>query len=421
MLKPITYGRLEVVHRRGQAAEDIIFLLDGSVASLSPETGDVAYETDIDGTHLMARDPRSQTLYCFRTLQTGGCFGESVFIKPHRERTVVCTRAATALYMSRDDLMLLSRKFPKAMRRLRIALLRQMMPRYEMQRLATGMAMWAEKHQGSTESWAARVLQRVWRRFDRRRYRQTWWAIELDAAVSEEEQRVTQEAIRAEREVLSAIAAPAVGRCARSFRHHAKRRLRRNSSAVVGSTLDLAAALVTSGANALVPPMEEDLPTSAPVTPSKESTLEGMDVTCGGAVSSYAGGDALHPIVQQAVQAAAAEAARCAARESSANTSMSAVEQSDQAKLVAKVAVQVADATSRTKALHTKVDELHTLMAAFMQDQEARWTTLEAALAVRPVGATVGASPMLPRPSSPGTTERRTYRSPIDEDVDLKI
>jgi len=183
LLRPCLFAPGELVYRRGEPAEALLFLLEGQVDVLESHGGahdahtEVVAQIDHWGEHLLYRRPATGKLVVLRTLPTGGTFGESVFVQSLRGDTVVASRPSKGLYMTRDDLLGLGASKPQTLRRLRHAVLRPTLPRHRMQRLASLLCQ-AIRRRGSI-AWAASVVQSAWQRQGRVRTRSEWIRLEL--------------------------------------------------------------------------------------------------------------------------------------------------------------------------------------------------------------------------------------------------
>ena len=200
LLKPIAYMPGEVVHRRGDLSDDLLFLLEGQVATLGTMDTEVLSEINPTNEHLITRTEDNQAVR-FRTLATNGCFGESIFTHSRRPLTTVATRASKALYISRDDIVRLYRRNPKSMRRLRIMVVRPAIPRHRMIRLsralrANSLKMQYERYGEVRKQWewAALIMQRAWDRREQSISMARIWALEFKDVTNDTEIAAAKEA-----------------------------------------------------------------------------------------------------------------------------------------------------------------------------------------------------------------------------------
>jgi CRP-like cAMP-binding protein len=176
LLKPISFVPEDVIHHCGDVTDDLLFILDGHITLTQRTDANFTSEVDTEGEHLIIRcsykvDPRGY--YVFRTLPTHGCFGQDVFYQPRRECTARATRICTSLYISREDLLKLTSKNPRNMRRLRHVLMREVLPKLRYRRF--GQAITMNHLRPGTERWAAYVVQRAWKRKEQKDYLEKLW------------------------------------------------------------------------------------------------------------------------------------------------------------------------------------------------------------------------------------------------------
>ena len=70
----------------------VVVVVEGGDDDDGDGGSDVVSQVDHHGEHLMRRHHITQQLETFRTLPTGGCFGESVFLHSLRPATVIATK-----------------------------------------------------------------------------------------------------------------------------------------------------------------------------------------------------------------------------------------------------------------------------------------------------------------------------------------
>ena len=192
LLKPILWGKDEVVHTKGDVCMDLLFLLEGQIAVIAPlSTGeptlfgqdpyaDIISEVETDGEHLVTRWPTrdSPNLHRFMHLKTHGTFGESIFLQNRRPYTCMARRPSRALFISREDLKTLTVQRPGSMRRLRVALLLKFAPRERIRRIS--QAFLINVMRPGTLLWATLKCQRAWARYQQRIHQEEIRANELD-------------------------------------------------------------------------------------------------------------------------------------------------------------------------------------------------------------------------------------------------
>jgi len=147
-----------VIFQRGEPSRDLLFLLKGEVNVLSALDGSVTSIVMPTEEVIVSKD-QSKVM----TLSHSGCFGESVLTGVRRQATHVASTWCETLVLTREDLMVLFEKNPRAGRRVVRQLIAEVHRKQRLQVLCMRFIIGSLPEQSHVR--CALIIQKRWARY----------------------------------------------------------------------------------------------------------------------------------------------------------------------------------------------------------------------------------------------------------------
>ena len=164
LIKPVSYAKHEVVFQRGEPSRDLIFLLKGEVKVLSPLDGNVSsLITPTQEIVLAKPTAKNKAQEPVMQLEHSGCFGETVLTGRRRQYTHVAAAWCETLVLTKDDLIVLFEKNPRAGKRIVKTLLAEVERKEKLQLLLLRFIIGSLPHASPVRN--ALVIQKAWSRY----------------------------------------------------------------------------------------------------------------------------------------------------------------------------------------------------------------------------------------------------------------
>ena len=164
LIKPVSYAKQEVVFQRGEPSRDLIFLLKGEVKVLSPLDGNVSsLITPTQEIVLAKPTAKNKAQEPVMQLEHSGCFGETVLTGRRRQYTHVAAAWCETLVLTKDDLIVLFEKNPRAGKRIVKTLLAEVERKEKLQLLLLRFIIGSLPQASPVRN--ALVIQKAWSRY----------------------------------------------------------------------------------------------------------------------------------------------------------------------------------------------------------------------------------------------------------------
>jgi len=164
LIKPVSYGKGETVFQRGEPSRDLIFLLKGEVKVISALDGvATSLLTPTQEIVLAKPDGKSRHQEPVMHLEHTGCFGESVLTGRRRQATHVAAAWCETLVLTKDDLVTLFEKNPRAGKRIVKTLLAEVDRKEKLQLLLMRFIIGSLAKTSPVRN--ALIIQKAWSRY----------------------------------------------------------------------------------------------------------------------------------------------------------------------------------------------------------------------------------------------------------------
>ena len=164
LIKPVSYAKGEMVFQRGEPSRDLIFLLKGEIKVISPLDGAVqSVLTPTQEIVLAKPDGKSKHQEPVMHLEHTGCFGETVLTGRRRQSTHIAAVWCETLVLTKDDLVGLFEKNPRAGKRIVKTLLAEVERKEKLQLLLMRFIIGSLAKTSPVRN--ALVIQKAWSRY----------------------------------------------------------------------------------------------------------------------------------------------------------------------------------------------------------------------------------------------------------------
>lgn len=163
LIKPVSYAKGEVVFSRGDPSRDLIFLLAGEVSVHSPLDGHMTSIIKPTEEVILSKSSDVNEQEPLMVLDHSGCFGESVLTGRRRQATHRALQWCETLVLTKEDLIVLFEKNPRAGKRVVRKLLAEVERREKLQLIV--MRFIISSLPAKSDVRCALTIQKAWSRY----------------------------------------------------------------------------------------------------------------------------------------------------------------------------------------------------------------------------------------------------------------
>ena len=163
LIKPVSYAKGEVVFSRGDPSRDLIFLLAGEVSVHSPLDGHMTSIIKPTEEVILSKSSDVNEQEPLMVLDHSGCFGESVLTGRRRQATHRALQWCETLVLTKEDLIILFEKNPRAGKRVVRKLLAEVERREKLQLIV--MRFIISSLPAKSDVRCALTIQKAWSRY----------------------------------------------------------------------------------------------------------------------------------------------------------------------------------------------------------------------------------------------------------------